>query len=478
MPTRALTVTLNHDHNKKFVFLLPESSLQPKEVILREAQNKFRIKGLKLVYLQGGAHVGDVNLPASVTEVWVSKGEVYNGPPIDQTRTTHLSEIRMISEKSFVDDKAIQQLRFVAGLQDVRLAVGMPDLHPGNRFPIGCAIAVEGVYPALIGSDIGCGIALYHLSASKSHRAPSKLASLLQGLDDPWPGDVSLWLAKYGIHRSSEFDTSSLGTVGAGNHFAEICNVERIVDSAAATSIRIYEESLYLLVHTGSRGLGASILASQTRSGNSNPYIPHGSSELAVYLTDHDYAIRWAVANRDLVAHRIMNCVFDSENNPENSSNTGNLEKLLDVTHNSVTNHALNINGETKELWIHRKGAAPADQGIVPCPGSRGDFSWLLQPLGDGHLNAHSLAHGAGRRFGRNALHKDAKTSKSSLTTTSLGSEVVCTDPELLVEERPEAYKDVGCVVEDMEKAGVCTAVAVLRPVVTYKIRERREGRK
>lgn len=92
---------------------------------------------------------------------------------------------------------------------------------------------------------------------------------------------------------------------------------------------------------------------------------------------------------------------------------------------------------------------------------------------------AYSLAHGAGRRHARQALHNlDSKTSKSSLTVTRLGSEVICTDPDLLLEERPEAYKDVGCVVDDMEEQQVCKGVVVLRPVVTYKIRENGQGRK
>ncbi len=90
---------------------------------------------------------------------------------------------------------------------------------------------------------------------------------------------------------------------------------------------------------------------------------------------------------------------------------------------------------------------------------------------------AQSLAHGAGRRYGRNAMHGGAKITKSSLTTTSLGSEVVCTDPDLLLEERPEAYKDVACVVEDMEEQGICKAVVILLPVVTYKVREGGGGR-
>jgi release factor H-coupled RctB family protein len=173
----------------------------------------------------------------------------------------------------------------------------------------------------------------------------------------------------------------------------------------------------------------------------------------------------------------------------------GALRKLVDVTHNSVAKHALIIGDGMKDLWVHRKGAAPADKGVVPCPGSRGDFSWLLEPTGDGqhngelsqvlrlfpsitlHIAAISLAHGAGRRHGRQALRKSGTMlSKSDLTKTGLGSEVVCTDTDLLLEERPEAYKDVGCVVDDMEDNGICRGVAILRPVVTYKIRE--EGRR
>lgn len=181
------------------------------------------------------------------------------------------------------------------------------------------------------------------------------------------------------------------------------------------------------------------------------------------------------------------------------TSRPRDLEKIVDVTHNSVTKQALTLNQETTELWVHRKGAAPADKGVTPCPGSRGHFSWLLRPMGDGQYNgqssetffitavltvpanctAHSLAHGAGRRYGRNVLHGSrSKFSKSNLITTSLGSEVVCSDPDLLIEERPEAYKDVGCVVSDMEVKEVCKGVVVLRPVVTYKVRTRGEARK
>jgi len=149
------------------------------------------------------------------------------------------------------------------------------------------------------------------------------------------------------------------------------------------------------IVHTGSRGLGASILARQTAN-ESNPYIPADPPHLLTYLAEHDYAVQWAIANRDLVAYRIKQCIFSPSQNSDDGSESSlsrprNLEKIIDVTHNSVTKHSLTLKDETRDLWVHRKGAAPADQGIVPCPGSRGDFTWLLRPTGDGQCNGHSL---------------------------------------------------------------------------------------
>ena len=123
----------------------------------------------------------------------------------------------------------------------------MPDLHKGDRFPIGCAIAANGIYPALIGSDIGCGISVYPLGSKPSHLTPEKLALKLQRLDEPWEGNVQEWLALYGIGKVTEWDAGSLGTVGGGNHFAEIVTIERIVDSEACDSMGLLENHLYML---------------------------------------------------------------------------------------------------------------------------------------------------------------------------------------------------------------------------------------
>ncbi|KAG8743443.1 hypothetical protein FRC10_012022 [Ceratobasidium sp. 414] len=462
--SRPITVILNANQSKRFVFLLEPlpsdtstASLNPQHTsILNEARKKFRLKQLDRIFLKGGTEflASPVEpLHEDVHEVWVSKGEPFAGKvgPAPGSKRVG-ARVDVIAEESYVDPEAVKQLKAVAELEGVEAAIGMPDLHPGNRFPIGCAIAAKGIYPALIGTDVGCGIALYHLASIPSRMVPSKIAASLQGLDDPWDGDVRAWLAERGVDRESSFDASSLGTVGAGNHFAEICVVESIKNEEKCEELGVKLGEMYLLVHTGSRGLGKSILEACSQS-DPNPFYPAGSPELESYVAEHDYAVRWAHANRDLVAHRIATCLGLSG---DDSGVPKPPPKVVDVTHNSATKLILELEGSEgvrrEEVWIHRKGAAPADMGVAPCPGSRGDFSWLLEPIGDGNDNATLQRNTPG-------------------TTTSLGSEVVCTDPALMKEERPEAYKSVEAVVKDLESRGVAKGVAMLRPVVTYKIR-------
>ncbi|KAF8910997.1 tRNA-splicing ligase [Gymnopilus junonius] len=194
-----------------------------KQHIIQVAKNKFRVKALSSIFLPSGILLDDgQNIPESTKK-------------------------NLGGAKSFIDDSAVKQLERGASL-------------PGTFGAfLGCSIAAEGIYPALIGSDIGCGIALYCLSSARARFKPKKLASLLQGLDEPWSGSVSDWLSQYGIDRTSDFDIGSLGTVGSGNHFAEICTPEKVIEDSTRISLDIQEGALYLL---GSRGLE---LASSTK---------------------------------------------------------------------------------------------------------------------------------------------------------------------------------------------------------------------
>ena len=121
---------------------------------------------------------------------------------------------------------------------------------------------------------------------------------------------------------------------------------------------------------------------------------------------------------------------------------------------------------------LHRKGAAPADRGLVPVPGSRGDVTILVEPLPGPAEALTTLAHGAGRKHERRWMHGRVRQSPADLdrlTRNPSGGHVICADRTLLVEEAPEAYKDIRKVVGDLEAFGLARSVAILRPLITFK---------
>ena len=271
-------------------------------------------------------------------------------------------------------------------------------------------------------------------------------------MEEPWHGDAGAWLAQYGV--STPVAAEALGTIGLGNHFAELQAIDGVEDQEALESLGLSKDRLLLAVHSGSRGLGEQILRSHTSV--------HGAKGLDVnsdaaksYLVRQDEAMRWAVANRALIANRMLEIIG------------GEGERVLDLCHNSVTRCAFGGSAG----WLHRKGAAPSDQGPLLIPGSRGSHSYLVVPIGDQEENAWSLAHGAGRKWNRSAIKArlKGKVTVDSLRQTRLGSIVLCDDKELLLEEAPEAYKSVESVIEDLKNPGLVRVVARLRPIITFK---------
>ena len=140
---------------------------------------------------------------------------------------------------------------------------------------------------------------------------------------------------------------------------------------------------------------------------------------------------------------------------------------MLDISHNHVQRHEWR--GEPG--FLHRKGATPADEGLVVIPGSRGDYSYLVRPAAERDEALHSLAHGAGRKWARSDCVGRLKPrfSLADLQQTRFDSAVVCADRELIYEEAPQAYKDVDGVIASLQEAGLLTLVARLRPLLTYR---------
>lgn len=346
-------------------------------------------------------------------------------------------------------------MKKTAGLAGMRLAVGLPDLHPGKGSPIGAAFAVEGrIYPALVGNDIGCGVGLWKTSLKASKVRRDAWADKLRRLDEPWDGDAMAWLAGRGIAPSG-FE-QSLGTIGGGNHFAELQTIERVENKEAFERVGLTTDYAYLLVHSGSRGFGEAILREHVDRFRFEG-LEAGSPEAAEYVARHEHARNWADANRALIAARVS----------ERLGAEG--ERLLDVCHNWIEQRE--VAGRT--CWLHRKGAAPSTCGALVIPGSRGAFSYLVMPAGPGERSAYSLAHGAGRKWARTDSRGrlEKRFTVKDLTRTDLGSHVICENRELLYEEAPQAYKNITVVIDDLVQEGLVQVVALLRPLVTYKVR-------
>ena len=209
----------------------------------------------------------------------------------------------LASSKNWIEGTAEQQLKKTAGLAGMRLAVGLPDLHPGKGSPIGAAFAVEGrLYPALVGNDIGCGIGLWQTSLSTRKIRREVWAGKLRRLDEAWDGDTTAWLAERSVSPSG-FE-QSLGTIGGGNHLAELQVIERVESPEAFERVGLTKEQVYLLVHSGSRGFGEAILRGHVERFHVEG-LPAGSPEAEEYLARHEHARHCAEANRALIVARV-----------------------------------------------------------------------------------------------------------------------------------------------------------------------------
>ena len=368
----------------------------------------------------------------------------------------HLSDgvCLVAADDTWIDGDAIQQLRTTSALPGMRQVAGMPDLHPGRGYPVGAAFfSIGQLYPALIGGDIGCGMALWATDIDAPRASIEKLEKRLGNIDTPLGGEWQSLIAEL-APANTGFDTA-LGTIGGGNHFAELQRIDEVIDVAAVTALGLDVQQLLLLVHSGSRGLGQAILRDHIDA-HGHVGLVEGTPACDAYLARHATALQFAEANRHLIARRMLDRL------------RADGRQLLDINHNLVTRAV--VRGE--EGWLHRKGATPSDAGLVVIPGSRGDFSYLVAPL-RGEAALYSLAHGAGRKWMRSECKErlSRRFSPAQLSRTRLGSHVICEDKHLIYEEAPEAYKPVDSIIAALVDAGLVTVLARLRPVLTYKTR-------
>ncbi|CAF9910883.1 MAG: hypothetical protein HETSPECPRED_010220 [Heterodermia speciosa] len=559
MPSIRVTLASNAKQSQKAPLIIPSSTsydpaspVSSRSLVIKAAQSKLRLKKPSRVFIAGGKElISEEDWKAALKDdvvLLISAAEDYVGSRNDESTNTAYGKessaetngdcpIEILAEKAFIDDLSIKQLETTAcTLPGIIHAVAQPDLHPGTKFPIGAIFVSKGwIHPPLIGGDIGCGMAWYKTALTRSNVEGDKgrkVAEKLRGLEGAWrtQKDREVWLRDDVGSRSysagEEWD-ASLGTIGAGNHFAEIQIVEESSqqDETVDSQYQLHEDEVVILVHSGSRGYGGDILKRYTA--NSTTSMKEDEPIATKYLEEHDRACNWASRNRDLIALRFLACLEPSDETWELGASTASSSnhtpeelllqtqlhiqsrKVVDIWHNNVSTTPWPPSAppaEQYQAYIHRKGAAPTHNPhtslpltILPLPGSRATPTLILHPTfsasnAHGLTNALSLAHGAGRAMSRAKAasyiegkykgrsedllrgdfvrgSKNRGGEKGGGEDVNGGTWVVCEDKQLVWEEAGEAYKDVWAVGEDLVRRGVAERWGWCRGRVSYKVR-------
>jgi RNA-splicing ligase RtcB len=377
---------------------------------------------------------------------------------------------KLISWASDIEQETIRQAQKTARLPIVEGHVAlMPDAHVGMGATVGSVIPTQGaVIPSAVGVDIGCGMIAAELDVTED-QLPDTLEPLLGRIEQAIPAGVgrghdkvarnaAVWMSthksatdlwgKLGVKAAKQF-----GTLGAGNHFFELCVDERA--------------RVWVVLHSGSRGTGNQLaqmhiatarrLAKDLELRLEDPdlaYLMEGTPEFEAYITDMLWAQDYARANRDQMMDNAMREVF---------AFIGHGRETLRINcHHNFTQREMHGG---RQLWITRKGAIKADVddlGVIP--GSMGTRSYIVQGKGN-EASWTSCSHGAGRRHSRTKAKKLFTT--DDLARQMQGKVWLAERAQKLVDEIPSAYKDIDQVMADQDD--LVEVLHTLHQVLNYK---------
>jgi tRNA-splicing ligase RtcB len=294
--------------------------------------------------------------------------------------------------------------------------------------------------------------------------------------------------------RARKRGAPQLGSLGSGNHFLEIQKVAEIHDEEAAKRMGIEQGQVTILTHCGSRGFGHQICSDYLRISEQalKKYnislpdrelacVPNSSEEGESYRKAMFAALNFAWSNRQMITHWTRKSF---ERVLKQSAADLEMNLVYDVSHNIAKVEKHTIDGKQKSVVVHRKGATrafPANKEEVPkkyrdlgqpvfIPGSMGTGSWILlgQP-NSMNLTFGSTAHGAGRTMSRTKARQNYTESQVKKFLSDKGIEVKALTRDGIVEETPQAYKDVDSIVNVSHELGIATKVAKLVPIGVIK---------
>lgn len=367
-----------------------------------------------------------------------------------------------------LDTPTITQLSRLARLPCVAHHIAiMPDVHLGAIATVGTVVPMrQAIAPALLGVDLGCGMmaARVHL---KAEELPDSLRELRLCLEASVPlhlgppkRDAALSIEsgpllarvqdlEAGGGRLLSRAELQLGTLGGGNHFLELH-----LDG---------EGFVWLVLHTGSRGLGAAVAEFHMeraermvrKHGGRDPELAvllSHTEEFRSYRRDLAMAQDYAEHNRRVILERALDAIFDQFGRRQ-------VDAAISCVHNFVAEEV--HYGE--ELLVTRKGAISAPEGVLGIiPGSMGSSTFVVRGQGTSESFC-SASHGAGRRLSRKAARR--AYSLRDFERQTLGVE--CRKDSGLIDEAPKAYKNIERV---MQRQNDLVAIEhELRPILSIK---------
>ncbi len=290
--------------------------------------------------------------------------------------------------------------------------------------------------------------------------------------------------------RAKERGHQQLGTLGSGNHFLEIQAVDQIYEENLAERFGLHPDQVVVLIHSGSRGLGHQVCTDYLELMQSamKKYsivvndrqlacVPVSSREGEAYLQAMAAAANFAFTNRQMITHwtrEVFERIFGS----------GKLRIVYDVCHNIAKVEEHQVGGIRKKVLVHRKGATrafpkghPALTGSVRewgqpvlIPGSMGTHSYVLVGTAKAMEETFgSCCHGAGRAKSRTQAKRETTPEELLKEMKEKDISVRGETRAGLVEEKPDAYKNVDRVVDIVHNAGLAVKVARLKPLGVMK---------
>jgi tRNA-splicing ligase RtcB len=442
--------------------------------------------------------------------------------------------------RSGADWNSLDQVINVASLPGiVKASMGLADIHPGYGFPIGGVAAFDanqGVAVAGgVGFDINCGVRLMEtpLSAEEVKKSREEIASSLfetvpAGLGSEGEIDLSIEEINrvlkegarfsvergYGLESDLKFieedgridganpeDVSrrakqrqfkQIGTLGSGNHYLEVQEVDEVYDSAAAGAYGIDEGQVVISIHTGSRALGHQIgqdYLEKLKEASEKYGLPIEEKELVSapidspegrqYMSAVRCGINCAFANRQAISGLTRRALKGSIGLDPESVRT-----IYEVGHNTAKFENHEVDGENKELLVHRKGSTrafgPGRKELPPSyrevggpllvGGTMGTSSYVLRGSREAMRRTFgSGVHGAGRAMSRKKAKSKFWGEDVEERLRNEGITVKTHSYPGLAEEAPGAYKNVKRVVNAAHRSGLTPKVAKLKPLIVIK---------